>query len=326
MRNPQLFAVGASRQPVRSLPPYGTRGHSLPRDIPAAMMPHRMVFIRHINGQSGWSVYIVGIRGGSQCPSSPPICPCCSHGGFSEPLRGRCTSGLRAVEYLFPYPTRLDGLRTAERHRLTQVLFNLPAGNWRPGSRTSLPSDRTGSSVTGVARRCEYARTLRCSQLNCLAGLAAGPFPREGARHAGCQCRVRRHGTRPVTGYVSSSSRSSRRATSPGFFLTQHHGRRSKSSRPGFGESGRSRRVPHAESWEGDLACHHREKPRRHRHIRLPTTPQAGTDPGRGDTLSFLLSTGSTGLGYAGWIGCELQSLPATTEAGLGWLRPYKHT
>ena len=43
---------------------------------------------------------------------------------------------VRGVEYLFPYDFEKDELRERlQRHGLTQVLHNLPAGNWAAGER-----------------------------------------------------------------------------------------------------------------------------------------------------------------------------------------------
>jgi hypothetical protein len=56
---------------------------------------------------------------------------------------------------------------------LTQVLHNLPAGDWAKGERgiACLP-DRVGEFQDGVGQAIEYALALQCPQLNCLAGIA----------------------------------------------------------------------------------------------------------------------------------------------------------
>ena len=55
---------------------------------------------------------------------------------FSDSNTGDTAAGFTAVEYLFPYAFPAEVL--AERLRdfgLTQVLHNLPAGNWDAGER-----------------------------------------------------------------------------------------------------------------------------------------------------------------------------------------------
>src|SRR5215469_12556407 len=56
---------------------------------------------------------------------------------------------------------------------LTQVLFNLPVGDWGKGERgfAILPG-REDEFKRGVAKAIDYADALGCKQVNCLAGLA----------------------------------------------------------------------------------------------------------------------------------------------------------
>src|SRR5438067_8568187 len=82
-------------------------------------------------------------------------------------------AGFDAVEYLFPYDYDKRVLRAQlADHGLSQVLHNLPAGNWAAGERgiACLP-DRIGEFEAGVDRAIEYARALQCTRLNCLAGI-----------------------------------------------------------------------------------------------------------------------------------------------------------
>jgi len=80
---------------------------------------------------------------------------------FLARFEAAAKAGFRGVEYLFPYPFPKE--RLAEelgKHRLTQVLHNLPAGDWAAGER-------------GIA--CHPSRTvfgsrlgIRFSQFRCL--------------------------------------------------------------------------------------------------------------------------------------------------------------
>jgi hydroxypyruvate isomerase len=82
-------------------------------------------------------------------------------------------SGFKYVEYLFPY--EWDAFLLADHlkeHRLQQILFNLPPGNWQAGDRgiACIPN-RQNEFRDGVAKAIEYANVLGVRQLNCLAGL-----------------------------------------------------------------------------------------------------------------------------------------------------------
>src|SRR5881409_1371606 len=93
---------------------------------------------------------------------------------FLDRFEAAAKAGFKGVEYLFPYPYPKEQL--AERlakNRLSQVLHNLPAGDWGKGERgiACLP-DRVGEFQDGVGKAIEYAGALQCIQLNCLAGIA----------------------------------------------------------------------------------------------------------------------------------------------------------
>ena len=73
-------------------------------------------------------------------------------------------AGFRGVEYLFPYPWEPQLLKgKLEQHNLTQVLFNMPPGDWDAGERgiACLP-DRTDEFREGVAEAIGYAHALGC--------------------------------------------------------------------------------------------------------------------------------------------------------------------
>ena len=111
---------------------------------------------------------------------------------FLDRFRAAKDAGFKGVEYLFPYPYPKEQL--AERlaqNRLTQVLHNLPAGDWAKGERgiACLP-DRVGEFQDGVGKAIEYAGALQCPQLNCLAGIA--PILQNSARRSSAICSLRR--------------------------------------------------------------------------------------------------------------------------------------
>ncbi len=92
---------------------------------------------------------------------------------FTERFACARAAGFEGVEYLFPYAYPKDLLsRALSDNELTQVLFNLPPGDWDAGERgiACLP-DRVEEFRAGVDQAIDYARALGCRQLNCLAGL-----------------------------------------------------------------------------------------------------------------------------------------------------------
>ena len=115
-----------------------------------------------------------------ECPGSAPTSPCSTTSTtFSTGSRPRPPDGFAGVEYLFPYAYPKEELaERLRRHGLTQVLHNLPAGDWAGGERgiACLPG-REGEFRAGVAKAIEYATALGCKQVNCLAGMAPAERP-----------------------------------------------------------------------------------------------------------------------------------------------------
>lgn len=92
---------------------------------------------------------------------------------FEERFAAAAEAGFRGVEYLFPYAVPKEEIADLlSSNNLTQVLFNLPAGNWAAGERgIGCHPDRVGEFQDGVGQAIEYALALGCKQVNCLAGI-----------------------------------------------------------------------------------------------------------------------------------------------------------
>ncbi len=91
---------------------------------------------------------------------------------FMERFALARAAGFTYVEYLFPYPFKAEELKAElDKHRLVQILFNLPAGDFAAGERgiAALPG-RSEEFRVGVPTAIEYARVLGVNRLNCLAG------------------------------------------------------------------------------------------------------------------------------------------------------------
>jgi len=109
---------------------------------------------------------------------------------FLDRFAAARTAGFEGVEFLFPYDFPAAALRerlTGEG--LTQVLFNMPPGDWANGERgmASLPG-RQAEFRESVKKALDYAATLDCRQVHCMAGIVP----------AMC-CRRRRRRSMPPT-------------------------------------------------------------------------------------------------------------------------------
>lgn len=69
---------------------------------------------------------------------------------FIERFAQASHAGFRGVEYLFPYDFSTDELASQlHQHNLSQVLFNLPAGNWQDGERGIACHPKPGKRISG---------------------------------------------------------------------------------------------------------------------------------------------------------------------------------
>lgn len=93
---------------------------------------------------------------------------------FLDRFQAAADAGFKGVEFLFPYDYQTEEISTRlVRHGLSQVLFNLPAGQWDAGERgISIFSAANSEFRNGVAQAIEFAQALGCRHLHCLAGIA----------------------------------------------------------------------------------------------------------------------------------------------------------
>ena len=92
---------------------------------------------------------------------------------FLVRFQAAANAGFHGVEYLFPYDYNSADIKAQlDANKLTQVLFNLPAGDWAKGERgiACLP-DRVEEFRAGVDLAIAYAQVLGNDQINCLAGI-----------------------------------------------------------------------------------------------------------------------------------------------------------
>ncbi|MBA8819852.1 hydroxypyruvate isomerase [Ochrobactrum sp. P6BS-III] len=231
-------------------------------------------------------------------------------------------AGFTGVEYLFPYEFNRHELKAAlTRHNLAQVLHNLPAGNWAGGERgIAVLPDRVDEFRRGVADAIDYATTLNCSQVNCLAGIAPqGIDPdvmratfvsnlRLAAKELG------KHGIRlliePINHYDI-----------PGFYLNTVEQAVSIIDEVGSNNLFIQYDLYHQQRTRGELvATYERYKPLI-AHVQLADNP-GRNEPGTGEIHYPNVFEALKNAGYKGWIGCEYKP-KTTTEEGLGWFRAF---
>jgi hydroxypyruvate isomerase len=93
---------------------------------------------------------------------------------FLDRFAAAADAGFQAVEYLFPYEHKAEDIaQRLSRHRLSQVLFNLPPGDWAAGEKglACLPGRRDEFRAS-VATALAYARATGTPRLHLMSGIA----------------------------------------------------------------------------------------------------------------------------------------------------------
>ena len=243
---------------------------------------------------------------------------------FLDRFKAAKDAGFKGVEYLFPYPYPKDDL--AERlaaNGLTQVLHNLPAGDWAKGERgiACLP-DRVGEFEDGVGKAIEYATALQCTQINCLAGIAPTGIDSAKLRETLVRNLQFAAGKLKLAGIRLLIEPCNTRDI-PGFFLNHSKQALAIISDVGSDNLFLQYDIYHMQIMEGDLAPTIQRNLDSIRHLQLADNP-GRNEPGTGEINYPFLFQFIDKLGYSGWIGCEYKPRGATVE-GLGWVKPYLH-
>ena len=244
---------------------------------------------------------------------------------FLERFEAAARAGFTGVEYLFPYDFAPEVLAAKlKEFGLTQVLHNLPAGDWGRGERgIAILPDRVEEFRAGVDKAITYAKALGCQQLNCLAGIrpdSCGPTILEAtflANLAYAATRLKAAGIRLLIEPINTID-------IPGFYLTSTRQALDLIRTVGSDNLSVQYDIYHMQIMEGDLARTLSNHLAQIPHIQLADNP-GRNEPGTGEINYPFLYAHLDRIGYAGWIGCEYKP-KATTEAGLGWLEAARAT
>ncbi len=241
---------------------------------------------------------------------------------FLDRFKAASDAGFKGVEYLFPYAYPKEQLvELLNLNGLTQVLHNLPAGDWAKGERgiAALP-DRVGEFQDGVGKAIEYATALGCKQVNCLSGIAPAGVDADklrdtfvsNIRFAGQQ--FHGHGIKLLVEAINTFD-------IPGFYVSGTRQTLDLIDAAGNDNIFVQYDIYHMQRMEGELAATIKKHLPRIAHMQLADNP-ARNEPGTGEINYPYLFDQIDKLGYTGWIGCEYK--PATTTtSGLGWVKPY---
>ncbi len=238
---------------------------------------------------------------------------------FLDRFAAAAAAGFKGVEYLFPYAFPASEIAARLKDNgLTQVLFNLPAGNWDAGDRgiTCLP-DRVDEFKAGVDKAIEYAEALGCKQVNTLAGIApvgaSGPELRQtfisNLRYA--VAKLQAAGIKLLIEPINVFD-------IPGFYLNHTNQALEIIAEVGSDNLFLQYDIYHMQRMEGELAATIERNLPHIAHVQLADNP-GRNEPGTGEINYPFLFKHLDKIGYTGWVGCEYKPA-AGTVAGLGWM------
>lgn len=232
-------------------------------------------------------------------------------------------SGFKGVEFMSPYEqAKGDLIARLRDNGLTQVLHNLPAGDWGAGERgIAIFPDRVDEFRRSVAQAIDYATALGCGQVNCLAGLAPAGADENLLRKTlvdNLAFAARELGKEKIKLLIEPINT----RDMPGFFLTHTAQASRLIDEVGSDNLFIQYDIYHMQIMEGDLARTIEANLPRIAHIQLADNP-GRHEPGTGEINYPFLFGHLDRIGYSGWVGCEYKPL-TNTVAGLDWLRPYQ--
>ena len=227
-------------------------------------------------------------------------------------------AGFEGVEFLFPYEVPATELRTRlNGEGLTQVLFNMPPGDWAHGERgmASLPG-RQAEFRESVKKALDYAAALDCRQIHCMAGIVPAGVSLTtatsvyAANLAWAAERAQPAGVKLVIEPINHRDM-------PGYFLNTQAQGAAIIAAIGSDRVGLQFDVYHVQITEGDITKRMELHMPIIAHMQIADVP-ARNEPGTGEIGWSFVFRRMDELGYQGWVGCEYR--PAgETVAGLGW-------
>ena len=241
---------------------------------------------------------------------------------FLDRFEAAAKAGFKAVEYLFPYAhTKEEVAQRLKRTGLTQVMFNLPPGNWETGERgLAILPNRVEEFRAAVGKGIEYAEALDCTMVHAMAGVAPSgvhparlretyvsnlKFAAAEVAKRGLTLLIEPCNTRDIPGYYLCTSTQALAVigavAAPNLKLQYD--------------------IYHAQVMEGDLGHRLEMLLPTIGHIQISDLP-GRHEPGTGEINYAYLLGHLDRIGYRGWVGCEYRP-EAKTLDGLAWAKPY---
>lgn len=240
---------------------------------------------------------------------------------FLDRFEAAAKAGFKAVEFLFPYefPAGEIGARL-KQFDLTQVLFNLPPGDWAKGERgLSALAGREAEFIESLAIAKPYAEATGVRRLHLMAGLV----PRgDAAALARYTAAIRRAAETFAPMGIDILLEPLNHRDVPGYLLDSYDFAADFIAGLGIDNVKLQFDIYHCQILHGDVTTRMRAMMPIIGHVQVASIPSRN-EPGSEELNDAFLFAEIDRLGYSGFIGCEYRP-KAGTEAGLSWFAPYR--
>jgi len=238
---------------------------------------------------------------------------------FIERIAVAKKSGFKAIECLFPYEYDAKHIANAlSQNHMTQVLFNLPAGNWTSGDRgiAAIP-DKEDEFLKSVEQAFKYAKALKCNQLHVMSGLVS-----EGANIDTYKKNIAMIAPRANTLGLNLMIEPLNHRDVPNYLISRTEDAVKIITELGFNNVKLQFDIYHRQIMQGDVISALRKYLPLIGHIQIAASPDRH-EPDTGELDYPTIFKEIDVLDYEGWIGCEYNP-KTTTFDGLDWLSPYQ--
>ncbi|MZR31260.1 2-oxo-tetronate isomerase [Sneathiella litorea] len=241
---------------------------------------------------------------------------------FLDRFAAAADDGFKGVEYLFPYAFDPDEIITRlNDNDLTQVLFNLWAGDFENGERglSSLPG-REVEFQASLDQAIDFATALGCKRLHVMAGIRDTTVTKEKqltvyrnnllktaktCERLGITALIEPINTKDMPGYFLDSA-----SMAAAIIEEINH----PNLRLQFD-------IYHVQRTDGDIANQYKRLAPLIRHIQVANPPNRH-EPDNGEINYPFIFDLLEAEGYDGWIGCEYAPSAGTSET-LKWAHRY---
>ncbi len=239
-----------------------------------------------------------------------------------ERIERAARAGFRGVEILYPYGEDLDAIKAAlDRNGVELVLFNVPVGDAAAGDRGFANDPRRVEEYhAAVDLALSVQRTLPAPRFNTLVGRRLPDIPISEqfetvrANLVYAADRTQQQGVTQLLEPLNAID-------NPDFLVTTSTQMLALIEEIGHPNLRLQYDFYHQQRMEGNLTAFFADHIGQIGHIQIADSPDRH-EPGTGEIHYPFVFDRLDALGYDGWVSLEYKP-STTTEASLGWLKPY---